>query len=66
MLLWEVRALNGQDCRRGWIVAFSGAEAQDIARLESVELIGEPIEWYPGHGARVFWKSGPAPSEVMH
>ena len=58
MLLWKIRALNGQVQRQGWIVASSHAEASDVARREKAQLISEPIEWLPGYGAKVIWLSG--------
>ncbi|MEO1024689.1 MAG: hypothetical protein AAFX07_03940 [Pseudomonadota bacterium] len=36
-------------------MAWSHAEAQDIARREDAELIGAPVEWRPGKGPAVFW-----------
>lgn len=57
MLIWEIRGLEGQAHRRGWIVAWDHGEAYDIARAEHAELIGEPVEWLPGHGGQVVWKA---------
>ena len=37
MLLWKIRALNGQVQRQGWIVASSHAEASDVARREKAQ-----------------------------
>lgn len=56
MLLWEIRGQKGQGRRCGWIVAWSHVEAHDIARYEKAELIGEPVEWFPGNGSQVFWQ----------
>lgn len=55
MLLWKIRGQNDRDHLHGWIVAGSHGEAFDIARHESAELLGEPIEWLPVSGGRVFW-----------
>ena len=66
MLLWEIRGQNDQELLRGWIVAWSHSEALDIARREKAELVGEPIEWLPGHGSQVFWKTNVAQSEAVH
>ena len=66
MLLWEIRGRKGLELRRGWVVAWSQAKASDIARRECAELIGEPIEWLPGHGTQVFWRAGSKQSETQH
>ena len=66
MLFWEICGRDDRDNRRGWVVAWSHAEAYDIARHENATLIGKPIEWLPGHGSQVFWKMDIVESGTMH
>jgi len=66
MLLWEIRRRNSCSDQPGWIVAWDHAEASDIARREHADLIGDPIEWMPGLGAQVFWKTDLRKEETLH
>ncbi len=66
MLLWEIRGRNDHRHRRGWIVAWNHGEAHDIARRENAELVGEPVEWLPGHGGQVFWRADFCETDTIH
>jgi len=66
MLLWKIRGQKDQKSRCGWIVAWSHGDAHDIARHENAELVGEPIEWLPGHGSQVFWTIPSSSSNTVH
>lgn len=55
MLIWKIRSRDREAEQLGWIVAFSYAEACDVARRENAELIADPIEWMPGKSSQVFW-----------
>lgn len=66
MMLWEIRGQSDQKHKKGWVVAWSHGEAYDIARHESAELVGEPIEWLPGHGSQVFWQTDCSKAETSH
>ena len=66
MFLWEIRSQGDQKHRRGWLVAWSQGEVGDIARHENADLVGEPVEWLPGIGSKVYWRTEQSNVATVH